>query len=502
MVLTAASRLLGFVRIAVIGAVFGASGSADVLNAVFMIPNNVRKLLAEGALSAALIPELATQAGSDRAAGRDLVRRLVAVLLLVAVPLVAVAVLLAEPVTHALLDFPEPWKMQDAASLFRLVFPYILVVSVSALTMAALNTDEVFSVPALAPLLFSICVIGAILLWSNALGPFAAGVGILAGGVAGIVVQLPAFVQRGYSLAPLPQLRNAALARVGKQWLPVVASSSIFAVAQQVAIIFATGLEDGSASALSNALVFWQLPFGIFSVSVVTAHFPRMSRLAAGGERAPLAATFGEGAGLIAALLVPAALFYLLLGERAIQVALERGSFSSAGTVLAGRVLAGYAVGLVPVGLFTFAQRYFYAVRDYRTPFLTAVLVVVIDIPLSLVLKETSLRVAGLSLANSIAFAVGAVVLLLKARAQLADVRDRGRWLTTARMLVANAPLAGLLVVSRLVTADWWQPASTWRNALLLAVIGLAAVAAVLFMYRKLHIDVLPAGSAPRDRTR
>ena len=158
-------------------------------------------------------------------------------------------------------------------------------------------------------------------------------------------------------------------------------SASMFAIAQQVAIVFASGLEDGSTSALANAVVFWQLPFGIFSVSVVTAHFPRMSRYAAAGDTMALAGTFAGGLMMIVDLLLPPALFYLFFGEAVIRVALERMTFSAAGTALAGSVLAGYAVGLVGVGVFNFAQRYFFATRDYRSPFLAALMVAAIDIP-------------------------------------------------------------------------------------------------------------------------
>jgi putative peptidoglycan lipid II flippase len=493
MAATAVSRLLGFVRIGVIGAIFGASGSADVLNAVFMIPNNLRKLLAEGALSAALIPELASHAADhQRTEARALVRRLLTVIVAVTAPLVGLALVFAVPVTRLLLEFPEPAKMQQAAGLFRVIFPYIILVSISAVTMAALNTDEIFLIPAIAPLLFSVFVIAAIATLHGTMGVYAAGIGILVGGAAGILVQLPAFYRRGYSLAPKLPGRDAALARVGRQWLPVVASSSIFALSQQVAIIFATGLEDGSASALANALVFWQLPFGIFSVSIVTAHFPRMSKLAAAGDRLGLAATMRDGLGLIASLLLPAALFYLVLGEPVIRVALERGSFAAAGSQLAGRVLAGYAVGLVPVALFTFTQRYFFATRDFQSPLRAALLVVAIDVPLSFVLKDTSLRVAGLSLANSIAFAAGAAFLLFKVRHQLTETKDSGWLVAPARLLLANAPLALLLLAAGRLAGPWWQPGSTWRNAGLLAGIGLLALAAVLMMYRIMHISLRP----------
>lgn len=489
---TGLSRVLGFIRVAVIGAVFGATGVADVLNAVFMIPNNLRKLLAEGALSSALIPELA-QAVARQEAGkpadpRSLVRRLLTLLVAAVTILVVAAVALAQPVVGLGLEFPEPWKMELAVKFFRLVFPYLLLVSISAVLMAALNCHEVFVVPALAPLLFSVNVIGAILLFHRQWGLMAAGIGILAGGIGGVVGQLPAFLRRGYDLRPDFQWRDERVRRIARQWVPVVASASVFVIAQQVAIVFASGLEDGSTSALANAVVFWQLPFGIFSVSIVTAHFPRMSRYAAAGDRAALAGTFAGGLTMIVDLLLPPALFYLFFGEAVIRAALERMTFTPAGTALAARVLAGYAVGLVSVGVFNFAQRYFFATRDYRSPLLAALLVAAIDIPLALWLKETSLRVAGLAVANSIAFSAGAATLLVMALRRMPALKSARLLSHTTRALAANALLAALLWAAADFTRQWWQPGSTWRNALLLSIVGGGAVGVTLILYRLLKL--------------
>ena len=303
-----------------------------------------------------------------------------------------------------------------------------------------------------------------------------------------MVGQLPAFLRRGYDLRPDWRWSDPQVRRIGRQWVPVVASASVFAITQQVALVFASGLEDGSTSALANALVFWQLPFGILSVSVVTTHFPRMSRHSAAANIAALRSTFASGLKFISALLLPPALFYLFFGEAVIRVALERMTFTAAGTDLAGRVLAGYAVGLVGVGLFNFAQRYFFATADYRTPFLAALVVAAIDVPLAFLLKETSLRVVGLAVANSVAFSVGAALLLATAAKRLPGLGSERLIGHSGRVLVANGALLVLLTIADLMTASWWQAGSTWRNAILITAVGATAVAATILMYRLLRL--------------
>ncbi|NJL72221.1 MAG: hypothetical protein HC888_11885 [Candidatus Competibacteraceae bacterium] len=261
---TMVSRLLGFLRIAVIGSVFGASGAADVLNAVFTIPNNLRKLMAEGALSSAFIPVLSraivAEDGQNRT--RRIVGNILALQFIVLAPLLVLCVVFSGPLTHTLLDFSEAGRMRDAASLFQWIIHYLLLISVSAALMAVLNAHNKFVVPAITPILFSIFVIAAVVVFSRSLGIYAMAAGVLAGGVAQVLFQAPRFMRLGYTFKPDLRFTNEDFRAVMRLWLPVVATASIYSVNEQIAMRFATALDDGSASAMSNALVFWQLPSG------------------------------------------------------------------------------------------------------------------------------------------------------------------------------------------------------------------------------------------------
>jgi putative peptidoglycan lipid II flippase len=493
MVCTMLSRILGFLRIAVIGAIFGASGTADVWNAVFTMPNNLRKLMAEGALSSAFIPALSTSLVTDGGAeeARGLTRRIVTLQLLILLPLVAASVALARPLMHVLLSFPDPGKMELSARLFRWTFPYLVLISVSAVIMGVLNSHNVFVLPALTPILFSVFVIGATLLLYRRLGIYSMVVGVLAGGAAQLLIQLPAYLRRGYDLRLDFRLRYPAFIRVMRAWGPVLASASIFALTEQVAILFASGLRDGSTSALSYALVFFQLPFGIFSISIVTVLFPRMSRQAARGDRAGLVDSVSYGLRFIMVLLVPAGLLYILMGREIIAVAMQRQAFTAADTLRTSQVLAAYSVGLFSLGGFTFLQRFFYSSGDYRTPLLGASIVSAIDIALSLWLKQTALRVSGLAVANSAAFTVGIVFLGWMARARLGSLGGRMLLRTAGRVAAAMVPFSAFLWGYLRVSAPWWTGGSSLRNLAFLAA-GFAAGAAILFgMYWLLKVEML-----------
>jgi putative peptidoglycan lipid II flippase len=490
---TALSRVLGYVKIALIGALFGASGQADVWNAVFTVPNNLRKLLAEGALSSAFIPTLSASLLEDPSGrlARELSRRILALQLAILLPLVAAAGVFAAPLTRALMPFPDPAKAALAAALFRWVFGYLLLISVAAVLMAVLNSHNLFLLPSLAPILFSVCVIAATLMFYRRLGVFSMAVGVLAGGVTQIVCQLPAYLRRGYDLRPDFRFRHPQFLRILRAWLPVLASASIFAITEQIAVLLASGLEDGSISALSNALVFFQLPFGIFSVSIVTVLFPKMSRQAAAGDLPGLRFSVGYGLQFLLVLLVPATLLFLFMGRELIAVALQRRAFDLRGTLWTAGVLEAYAYGLFSLGAFTFLQRYFYARHDFRTPLFSALVVSAVDILLSLWLRGTAMQVRGLAVANSVAFTVGFLHLLFVARGQLRGLDGRAFLRTGLRVAVSLVPFTGFLIGFRLATRGLWEAGSSLRSLGVLAAGGLGSVAVLLAMYWLTRVEML-----------
>jgi putative peptidoglycan lipid II flippase len=498
MVCTAVSRLFGFVRIALIGAVFGASGTADVLNAVFTIPNNLRKLMAEGALSSAFIPVLSRSLVEDAAGGRarKIVRLILSFQFIVLAPLLLACLMFSPQVVRIILDFQDAQKIELAARLFRWMIHYLLLVSVSAVFMGVINAHSDFLVPAITPILFSVAVIASVVFLHGVLGPFAMAAGVLAGGLAQVVFQAPKMRALGYGFKPAFDFGNPDFVKVMKLWLPVVATASVYTINEQIAIYFATGLEDGSASAMSNALVFWQLPFGIFSASITTVLFPRMSRQAGAGDEAGLAATLEYGLRYLILLLVPAAAIMSFLAREIIAAALQRGAFLPENTLLAAKVLAAYNLGLLSVGAFNFFQRFFYARQNYKTPLVSAFIVCAVDIALSAVLKRTPLRVAGLALANTLSFTLGMVIMWFQAKASLRRTApaglDTGRViLALVKSLAASAPAAAFMYFFPRFAGPWWREASGPRGLACLALALGGAAAIILIMYRLMKIDIL-----------
>ncbi len=493
MISTFVSRMFGFVRIAVIGAIFGASGQADVLNAVFTIPNNLRKLMAEGALSSAFIPVLSKTIALDPDGGkaRRIARNIFTLQIAILVPLLALAVVFSGEAVKVILDFPEKERVELASRLFRWMIHYLLLISVSAVIMGAINAHSSFLVPAVTPILFSVAVISSVVLFHRTLGVFSMAAGVLVGGIGQILFQYPKFKSLGYDFKLDWKFDNPEFRQIMKQWLPVVATSSIYTINEQIAIRFATALEDGSASAMSNALVFWQLPSGIFSASIATVLFPRMSRQAVLNDEAGLKASLEYGLRYLIILLIPSSIVLSLWGKEIVAVALQRGNFSEGHTILTARVLLGFTFGLLSAGVFGLFQRFFYAVDDYRTPLKSAVIVSAIDIALSLWLKETQLRVMGLALANSTAFTIGMILMYVQAAKKLGGMNGKSIFSSFSIACLSLVPLLVMYFILDRLWGDWWKVGSTLANLVKILFVGASSGAVVMAIYSLFGIDIL-----------
>ena len=494
MVCTLLSRVLGFVRIATITWVFGAGSKADIINLTFSIPNNLRKLLAEGALSSAFVPELSRTIVEDETlvSSNRLVRNILAFQLLIIVPLCVASILAARPlIVYVLSEFESQALVTDSVRLFRLFINYLLLISVSAVLMGVLNAHRKFFVPAFAPILFSVSVISSILLFARGLGIYAVAVGVLIGGLLQLGFLLPTFRRVGYSFKFSFDFKNSHFRRVLVMWGPVLATSSLFAVTNQIAIRFASGMGEGSVTSLSIALTFFQLPFGVFSASITTVLFPRISRQVAQSDTEGVRDSIQYGIRFIAVLLVPSTIFLILGGEGLVAVAFQRGEFTYERTIITAQVLTAYASGLFFVGGFTFLQRLFYALGKERIPFYVGLAVASVDIALMIVLKEGRLATAGIALANSISFGLGFVSLLIVAARSIGTLDLRRIVATIVKTFIAIIPAVGAVVGFREIIGRWWVEGSSALSFAMLILELLIFCSVILLVYRLIRVEML-----------
>ena len=254
---------------------------------------------------------------------------------------------------------------------------------------------------------------------------------------------------------------------------------------------FASGLETGSSSAISYALVFWQLPFGIFSASITTVLFPQMSKEGATGQISQLTDTLTTGIVSLMGLLIPSSVIMYFLGYDIISLGMQRGSFTVENTAMAGFVLQGYAWGLLGTGAFNFIQRYYYSLNNYKKPFFFAVLCATMDVLLSLWLKETPLRVAGLAWANTISFTLATCFMLadIKMHSRNLSIAGIGRELLRILAAVAVGMIPVLIYIH--FCSAWWHNGLSLRYLGAFLAVCAVFAAVVLALYKVLGLNAL-----------
>lgn len=489
MVATLFSRMLGFVKVALISHLFGATGKADVFNFVFDIPNNLRKLMAEGALSSAFIPTLSQSIADKNGSDKRLVRTLLTFQFLILIPLCVLAVIFKREVILFLSEYEDPDRIELAASLFQFFIHYILFVSISAVIMATLNSRRHFLTPALAPIVFSVCVIISVLAFHKKWDIFSMALGVLSGGVAQILIQLPVFYKKGYRMTPDFHFRDPYFRTILRRWVPVLFASCIFFVNQLIANKFASGLDDGSVSALKNSIIFWQLPQGIFGASLSTVLFPKMSREAVENDTEGLRRSVNYGLTFLYILLIPSSLILILFGPQMVAVTLQHGKFTLTDSILTARVLSYYSFGLFFSAGFTFLQRFFYSRQKFFVPVAVSIVLVLIDIGCSLWLKETALRVSGLALANSVSFAVAFFIQLYLVKRELHHIGFMSFLKEAGKGTLAMIPFTAYLVAVGFLS--YWKEGFSLMNFATAALVGIGAVLILFFSFYLFKIEIL-----------
>jgi putative peptidoglycan lipid II flippase len=454
---TAASRLTGFLRTAVLGAVLGVEGLSLAYNVANTAPNIVYELLLGGVLTAVVVPLLVRAAKDDEDGGTAYAQRLLTLVVL-ALGAAAVLLVLAAPlVVDLYLSDSVPAAERELAVVFaRFFLPQVLFYGAGAVMGAVLNTRGRFGPPMWAPVLNNVVVIATGLLFLVLVSTDGSAAGLPTGGTVllgvgttlGVVTQtvalLPALRAAGIPLRPRFDLRNAGLGRAARlaKWvlLYVVANQLAYLVVVRLASDAFEATPDRSYSSYVYAFLLWQLPHAVVAVSVITGLLPRMSRAAADGRTGDLRTSLNRGLRLTASVLVPAAAVFIVLGRDVAVVVFGRGNISLEEARYIGLLLAVFAVGLVPFSSYQLQLRAFYALQDTRTPFLINLAVnaslVVTDVVLY-VLLPSDLKVVGLAAGHATSFVVGLAVCSAVLSRRLGGLQGHLVVRTVVRCLVA-----------------------------------------------------------------
>ncbi len=438
------SRVLGLAREMIIGNQFGTSRELDAYLAAFRIPDLIFQLIAGGALGSAFIPTFTSYLAHDDE--KEAWRLASSVLNIVAVVLTASAIFAAifapQLVAHVVVPGFTPEEQVLTVQLMRLMLISPIIFGISGIVMGILNSFQHFLLPALAPAIYNLCIIAAAMFLAPLMGIYALAVGVVAGSLLHLVIQLPQLVRKGLAYGPLFDITHPGVREVGRLMFPRMLGLATVQMNFLVNTFLASALAAGSLAALNYGWMLMLLPEGIFAMAIATAAFPTLSELAAREEFAELRLTLSETLCLILYLTVPASVGLVVLREPLIQLLLQRGRFYASSTQTVAWALQFYALGLFAHSALEIVTRAFYSLHDTRTPVLIGAGAMILNIILSLLLIRPLLH-GGLALANSVATIMETSVLLVILRRRLGGI-DGQRLLRSAVKTSLAAVVMGL----------------------------------------------------------
>jgi putative peptidoglycan lipid II flippase len=521
-----ASRILGLAREQTFAVLFGAGRELDAFVTAFRIPNLMRDLFAEGALSAAFVTTFTQRMEKDGAPAAWRLANLVVNALAVVVGLLTLlGIWFAPALVHFIAPgFSEiPGKVELTVEMTRIMFPFLLLVALAAVAMGVLNTCNVFGVPAAASAFFNLgSIVGGLgaAVWlapgyvesvfgagRGAVQPDAAAraitgmaVGTLVGGLLQLLVQVPSLWRVGFRWRPALDPGDAGL----RQVLRLMGPATVGAAAVQVNVLvnsnFASYLGDGAVSWLNVAFRFMQLPIGLFGVAVGTVALPALSRHAAQNDVHALRGTLRQALALTAVLSIPAAAALAAFGVPIIGLVYQHGHFQQADTVASAEALAGYALGLAGYAGIKVVTPAFYALGDARTPMHVALASIAVNLALNwLFVRQLGLGHLGLAVSTSLV-ALANFALLSGILRRRVGTFASGLGSEIGRILAATVVMLGAATAADHLIAAGVPATAPLQYAARVGALFLAGSAAYLVACRVLGVHV--PGPWPRPRPR
>ena len=465
---TFSSRVLGFIRDMVLARLFGATAAADAFFVAYRVPNLLRELFAEGSMSAAFIPVFTDyHTTRTKREAWELASAMFTTLLTIVTLIMLLGIIAAPGIVWVLAPgfHDHPDQLALTTLLTRMMFPYLIFISLAALAMGILNSLRAFAAPALSPVFFNIVIIGCAVFLSPLLAEpiYGVAIGVVAGGAAQFAMQLPGLKARGLLMGFRFEPGHPGVRRVGYLVLPSLLGLSV----TQVNITISTILSSffpGGPTYLFYGMRLIQFPLGIFGVALATAILPTLSAQASRGAWDDLRGTLGFGLRMILFIILPAMLGLILLRTPIVHVFFEHGTFTAADTKGTALAVLCYAVGLWAFAGVRIIVSAFYSMQDTRTPAFTAVVAVLANLVLSLVFMD-SLRHAGLALATALAGMLNVVILVAILNRRLGGVDWSSVIRSSGRVLLASLPV--ILICVWVADLDMWNRPGEWESKLI-----------------------------------
>jgi putative peptidoglycan lipid II flippase len=473
------SRLLGWVRLAVIGIAFGPTPELDTFFAAFRLPDLIFQLVAAGALSSALIPIVAGLLATDEESRAWRVASTVANLMLAILLGLALIVLVAAPdIIPIVTPGFTPAQQAHTVDLTRIMLASPILLALGSLATSLLNAKGRFAASAVAPIVYNLAIIGGAVFLAPSMGVTGLAVGVVAGSACHVGIQLAPLRGIGFRWTPRIDLADST----ARQALLLMIPRAVGLGASQLTFLVATSLAStigaGAVSAFSIAFSVFQIPIGVIGIPIGVVMLPSMSRDLARGDVASYVSLVTRALRLIAWVMLPLAGLTVVLRTEIVTLLFGYGRFDAHGVELTAAVLLFLSLALASESLIAILARAFYASRDTLTPVIAAVVAVALNVSLAIVLVGR-LELAGIGLAIAVGSwaEVGLLLVVLGRRVggfEAAEVVRSGTLAVAGALLASIVAWLVIVLLERAVGASPPRPVLFVELATATGLAGLA----------------------------
>jgi putative peptidoglycan lipid II flippase len=423
--LTLLSRITGLFRVTTQAHFLGTGPVADAFGVAFQIPNLLRRLVGEGAVSAAVVPVFARAAsGQDRAQEKVFLEKFLSLWLVLVLAVTVAGVLFSGWIVGLLFrwgSFRDAEKFALTVDLTRFLFWYLLFIGAAAAFQGILNARNVFALPSTSPLVFNLAFVAGAWIAAPGLPPgdraFVLAGAVLVGGALQLAIMVPAVWRLGARPRPRWPLDHPGVRKMLRLLLPATFGAGVYQINTLINTAIAARLEDGGAvAALNYSNRFMELVLGIFVISLGTVSLSTLSRQAAEKDLAAYRATALDLLRLVGFVTIPSTVGLFLLRRPMLSLFLESGEFGAQSLEETASAFQFHLLGLCCVGMSRVLVNCFYALGEVAIPVRIGALNLLVDLPLAWILSATQLTFSGIALAASLAAAVQMLALLFALR--------------------------------------------------------------------------------------
>lgn len=455
------SRISGLLRDITITHFLGATWVADSFGVAFVIPNMLRGLFGEGALSAAFIP-LYTEF-KEKKTKKETIQfalNILSLVLIILIILVLLGILLTPIIVRIIAPGFESQARELTISLTRILFPYLLLIGLTSTIIAILNAHSIFFFPSLSPALFNLGIILPVVIHSiifestleQKVYIFAAGV--LIGGLCQLLMNLPLLKKLGYRLKFYLNLKQKEISQVWKRMIPGIIGLGIREVNVVVDTLLASFLVTGSVAALQYGNRLMQLPLGVFGIAVGTAALPLFSKQTATNKTDELKASVQDALNLILLIMIPITVLIIVIGKDAIALVYLHGRFDQTALIMTYSALVFYSLGLVSHSCVRIFAPTFFALKDTKTPVKVAVIAAICNILLDLLLIRF-LQLRGLALATSLSATIQAIFLYILINNRIGRLNFKALFINAVKILIISCIIGWVAHFLSQVAIPW-----------------------------------------------